>query len=188
MKNILIILLTIIITSCLTERKFNKNLDKGIAKGWIDTSKTHIDTTFKRIDTLGLFKKVKSSINPITNYIISLKDTCYNKKGKVIGVNINPDIIKSNIIKSEHNLDSVIKSEVIYCLKKSIFFNKNGIIVEVSQDSLGVFNIKVEVKKTTINRPKKESWFRTYISNVWFLYVIILLLVIYILLSKLIKI
>lgn len=184
MKNIIIILLTIILTSCLTERRFNKIIDKGLSKGWVDTTTTKIDTTFIGIDTTGLSNKIKKGLNPIIEYVETLKDTCYNKQGKVIGSNVDTKILKKKIKESESKLDTIITKEIFTCLKHPIFFSKDNIIIEVFQDSLGRFDIKVQNKKATITKQLAVSWYHKYIFDVWFLWWLILILLFIILIKK----
>lgn len=184
MKKLLIILIGIILTSCLTEKRFNKIVDKGLAKGWVDTATTKVNTNVVGIDTTGLSEKIKFGLNPITQYVYSLKDTCYNKQGKVIGTNVDTKILKKKIKESESKLDTIVTKEIFTCLKKPIFFIQKGVLVEVFQDSLGRFDIKVEVKKTTITKPAGIPWYHKYILDVWFLYLIIGILILVIALRR----
>jgi len=184
MKNLIIILLTITLTSCLTEKRFNKIVDKGLSKGWVDTTTTTIDTSIVGIDTTGLSEKIKKGLSPIIEYVNTLKDTCYNKQGKVIGTKVDTKVLKKKIKQSESKLDTIVTKEIFTCLKRPIFFSKNGVLVEVFQDSLGKFDIKVEVKKTTITKPVKIPWYKKYLLDVWFLWWAILLLLFIILIRK----
>lgn len=184
MKKLIIILIGIVLTSCLTEKRFNKIVDKGLAKGWVDTTKTKIDTAIIGIDTTGLHKKIQQGLTPLTQYITTLKDTCYNKQGKVIGTDVDIKELNKKVKQSESKLDTIVNKEIFTCLKKPIFFLKNGVAVEVFQDSLGKFDIKVEVKKTTIIKPAGIPWYHKYILDVWFLWWAIAILLFIILIRK----
>jgi len=181
LKNILIVVIAFSISSCLTERRFNKVLTKGIEKGWIDTTvKAGNYVYINKIDTPGIQYKTDSLIDTIFQDVTIYKDTCFNKQGKVIGRITDTSKLKHKLKKSVPN--ELILPELIHCLKKPLFYNKDGILVEVSQDSLGQFNIKVKAKTISVSRPDDRSWYKKYIFDVWMLWwvIVILLFVIWI--------
>lgn len=182
MKNLFIILLSIFLSSCLTERRFNKVLTKGIEKGWIDTTvKTGNYVYIPKIDTNKIENKIKNTIEKVLKDTTIYKDTCYNKNGKVIGSLIDTTKLKKKLQKV---LKDTILPEIIHCLKKPIYFNQDGFIIQVSQDSLGVFNVKVQTKQVSITRPDERSFWKKYIADVWFLYLIIGILILIIVIKR----
>lgn len=182
MKYLIIILSFIILSSCLTERRFNKVLTKGIEKGWIDTStKAGNYVYIPKVDTNKIENKIKNSIETVLKDTTIYKDTCYNKSGKVIGKLVDTTKLKKKLQKT---LKDTILPEIVHCLKKPIFIKDKGITVEIYQDSLGVFKIKTSVKDTTITRPQSRSWYQRYVFDVWFLYLIIGILILVIALRR----
>lgn len=182
MKNLFIILLSIFLSSCLTERRFNKVLTKGIEKGWIDTTvKAGNYVYIPKVDSNKIENKIENSIKTVLKDTTIYKDTCYNKSGKVIGNLIDTTKLKKKLQKI---LKDTILPEIIHCLKKPIYFNQDNFIVEVSQDSLGVFNVKVQTKQISITRPDDRSFWKKYIVDVWFLYLIIGILLLIIIIKR----
>lgn len=182
MKNLIILSITILLTSCLTERRFNKVLTKGIERGWIDTTvKAGNYVYIPKVDTNKIENKIKKSIETVLKDTTIYKDTCYNKNGKVIGNLIDTTKLKKKLQKV---LKDTILPEIIHSLKKPIYFNQDNFIVEVSQDSLGVFNVKVQTKQITITRPDERNFWKKYIVDVWFLYLIIGILILVIALRR----
>lgn len=180
MKNIIIIFISCLLFNCITKRTFNKAFDKGISKGWIDTTTKKIDQTFdNKIDTPKIQIKEREVIKIVLNDTTIYKDTCYDKKGKVIGRLIDKSKLENKL---EKQLTDSLLPIFIRCLQKPIFLEKDGMFIEVSQDSSGRFKINAEYKDITINRPSNETWYHKYILDVWFYLVIIgiLLLVIFI--------
>lgn len=181
---LIIIILSLFITSCLTQKRFNKVLNKGIEKGWIDTTTKIIDTTIINfIDTNNLKEKILKSIkNTLEKDTTIYIDTCYNKQGKVIGKLIDENKLTKKL--SEKINEEVVLPLKVKCLSKPIFINKDGVIVEIYQDSLGQFKIKAKIKDITINRPSEKGWFERYIKDVWFYLAFIILLVLALILKK----
>ena len=176
MKYLITILSFIILSSCLTERRFNKVLNKGIERGWVDTAtKAGNYVYINKIDTPGIQNKTNYLIDTIFQDNTIYKDTCFNKQGKMVGRITDTSKLKHKLKKSVPN--ELILPEVIHCLKKPLFYNKDGILVEVSQDSLGQFNIKVKAKTISVSRPDDRIWYKKYIQDVWVLWWVILILV-----------
>lgn len=182
MKYVITLISFVILSSCLTERRFNKVLTKGIEKGWIDTTvKASNYVYINKIDTVEIEGKIKETISEVFKDTTIYKDTCYSKEGKVIGRIVDTTKLKKKLQKS---INKVVLPEIILCLKKPIYFNQNGFIVQVSQDSLGVFNVKVQTKQVSITRPDDRSFWKKYIVDVWFLYLIIGILILVIALRR----
>lgn len=176
MKYVITLISFVVLSSCLTERRFNKVLTKGIEKGWIDTAvKAGNYVYINKIDTFHIQSKTDSLIDTIFQDVTIYKDTCFNKKGKAIGRITDTSKLKHKLKKSVPN--ELILPELIHCLKKPLFYNKDGIIVEVSQDSLGQFNIKVKAKTISVSRPDDRIWYKKYIQDVWVLWWVILILI-----------
>jgi len=164
MKYILIILL-LLLSSCLTPKKFNRIIAKAEKKGWIDTtSKSKIDTLIKvEIDSIEIKRIINETI---------LKDTCYSKEQKFIGFKSNPEKLKKELSKFK-------------CLSKPIFINQKGIKFEIFQDSMGMFRIKFDLPaQTIIKKQNEETKFQRYFLDVWFLYLFIGLLLFVIIFLK----
>jgi len=171
MKNLFLFLIVLSLTSCLTEKRFNRVLTKGLERGWLDSSvKSSNYVYINKIDTVEIEGKIRESIIETFKDTTIYKDTCYSKKGRVIGRMVDTTKLKEKLEKS---INKVVLPEIVHCLKKPIYFNQDGFIVEVSQDSLGVFNVKVQTKQITITRPDERSFWRKYFVDVWFLYLII---------------
>ena len=170
-NKLLIVLVAAISFSCLTEKRFNRVLNKGIEKGWVDTSLKAANYVYiNKVDTVEIEGKVRESILWAFKDTTLYKDTCYNKQGAVIGRVVNIPKLKKVLEKS---VSKVILPEILHCLKKPIFFAENGIVVEVKQDSLGKFEVNVVTKPMIINRPEGKSFWEKYFLDVWFLYLII---------------
>ncbi len=182
MKLIHYILFLLLLTSCLTERRFNKILDKGLEKGWVKEDSVKIDTTFKNnIDTNKIKEKIKSVIDTVFKDTTIYKDTCYNKQGKIIGRKIDEKKLKEK-------LEKVIKDTLVIpsrmrCIENPLFFDKDGVVVEVSQDLVGNFNVKTKLKNITINKPEGKSWLEKQ-KDVWYLYLLIVLLTVIIIIKR----
>ena len=98
MKYIVTILLVILtLSSCLTKKRFNKVIAKGIENKWIDTTTKQIDSTISNviIDTVVLEKIYNKESEAIVNDSLIYRDTCYNKNGKVIGRVVDKDKLKN---------------------------------------------------------------------------------------------
>lgn len=173
MKKLIIILVILSLSSCLTQRRFNNILNKGIEKGWVDTVTKTIDTVFvNKLDTILLTKEVARVVDSIITKTI-VKDSCYDKKGEYLGTAFNKKKLEKEL--KEKILDSLVIPSKIKCLLKPLFIDKEDVLIEVYQDSLGQFGVKAYIKTTTINRPKETSWFRLQ-ASVWYLWLIILIL------------
>jgi hypothetical protein len=182
MKYLVSILSFVILSSCLTERRFNKVLTKGLERGWLDSSVKSSNYVYvNKIDTVEIEGKIKESISEVFKDTTIYKDTCYSKKGRVIGRMVNIPKLKDKLEKS---INKVVLPEIVHCLKKPIYFNQDEFVVEVSQDSLGVFNVKVQTKQITINRPNEKGFWGRYFVDVWFLYLIIGILILIIILKR----
>ena len=183
-NKLFIVLVALTSFSCaLTEKRFNRVLTKGIEKGWVDTTtKVGNYVYISQVDTVSIQAKTDTVINTVFQDHTLYKDTCFNKQGKAIGRITDTSKLKrklKQVVPSE-----LILPEVIHCLKKPLFYNKDGVVVEVSQDSLGQFNVKVTPKPVTINRPDDRSWYKKYIFDVWVLWWVILILVFIIWIKK----
>lgn len=176
MKNLIIIFIAISLTSCLTERRFNRILTKGIQKGWIDTSSKTIDSVFKASVNKEVIKsKIDTVINKVFSDTTIYKDTCYTKEGKFASKKIDINKLK---VKLKSNLSEKI-SERLICLSSPILFVKDGIVVLVSQNEKGEFIIKATVKNIVINRPEDRGWWQVYIlDHLYYIGIIFMLLVI----------
>lgn len=182
-NKLFIVLVALTSFSCLTERRFNRVLTKGIEKGWVDTTVKAGNYVYtNKIDTPGIQYKTDSLIDTIFQDVTIYKDTCFNKQGKVIGRITDTSKLKHKLKKSVPN--ELILPEVIHCLKKPLFYNKDGILVEVSQDSLGQFNVKVTAKTISVSRPDDRSWYKKYIFDVWVLWLVIVVLLFVIWIKK----
>lgn len=155
------ILILILLSSCLTPKRFNKIVDKAEKKGWINSKSIELDTTIIT-DTL----IQNNYINKILNETV-LKDTCFSKEQKFIGFKSNPEKLKEEL-------------KIFKCLNKPLFFKENDIIIELYQDSLGQFKVKASGKTTNIQKQKEINYFK----DVWFLWLIIVILIIIIVLKK----
>jgi hypothetical protein len=170
-NKLLIVAVALLSFSCLTEKRFNRVLTKGLEKGWLDTTvKASNYVYINKVDTVEIEGKIRESILWAFKDTTLYKDTCYNKQGAVIGRVVNIPKLKKRIEKSVSN---VVLPEIVHCLKKPIFFTKDGIVVEVKQDSLGKFDVNVLHKPVTINRPDDRGFWKKYFTDVWFLYMII---------------
>lgn len=158
---VLVVSSLFVVASCKTgEQRFNKLLKKGIEKGWVDT--TRKDTAQKvftnPIDTNGLYEKLKASIKETFSKPI-YKDTCYDKKGAFIGQLVDEEKFSTEAVK--HLNKKVVIPEILRCLKHPLFFEQNGITVEVKQDfTTGEFIVKAVADKIEITPPKEV--YKTY--------------------------
>lgn len=183
MKYVITLISFVVLSSCLTERRFNKVLNKGIEKGWVDTA-THTNNYvyLNKIDTVKIQAKTDTLIETVFKDHTLFKDTCFSKQGKVIGRITDTSNLKrklKQVVPSE-----LILPEVIHCLKKPLFYSKDGVVVEVSQNSLGQFNVKVTAKTISVSRPDDRSWYKKYIFDVWVLWWIIAILLFVILIKR----
>ena len=160
-----LIILMLFLSGCkLSEKRWNKQINKAIEKGWMDT------TSKSKIDTLIKIQTDSIEIQRIINETI-LKDTCYSKEQKFIGFKSNPEKLKKELSKFK-------------CLPKPIFIIQKGIIFELYQDSIGNFKIKFESPKYIIKKQNESTKFEKYFEEVWFMWLIIVILILIIVLKK----
>lgn len=180
MKYIKLILVLVLLNSCLTQKRFNKILDKGIEKGWVDTVTVRVDTVFKnKIDTILLTREIDRIVDSIITKTI-VRDTCYDKKGNYLGTAFNRTKLEKEL--KEKILDSLLLPQTI-CLKDTIVFKENDLEIKIFQLNNGDFKVKIKSKETTINRPKEKSWFSRQLE-VWYLWLIIVILVLLFVIKK----
>lgn len=183
MKNLFkIIIALFIFTSCVSEltlskKGFNKAMDIGVKRGYIDTVSTK-DSSYVPIgkkdevekqDDKKIDDKVKAYYGD-TLY----RDTCYDKKGNYAGTPVN---IKKEKKKLKETLKETTVEVRSNCLYEPIFYSNDDLVLEVIQDSLQGFKIKYEIKKYNITKQDERTWWKVQLSN-WYWYLIVAVLVI----------
>jgi hypothetical protein len=184
MKYIVTILLVILtLSSCLTKKRFNKVIAKGIENKWIDTTTKQIDSTISNviIDTVVLEKIYNKESEAIVNDSLIYRDTCYNKNGKIIGRVVDKDKLKNKITKKLISQEIAISKK---CLKFPIYYKDSNIFISLYQNEYGDFKFTVRKKLTTVKLQVEDKWYKKYILDVWYYILIIALLSAIIIIKK----
>lgn len=184
MKYLLTILLIVFtLSSCLTKRRFNKVISKGIENKWIDTTTKSLDTVIINtpIDTISLKAKYDSIVKVVLKDSLIYIDTCYNKKGKKIGRLIDTNLFQNKMSKI------LVYNDLVYfkkCLQSPLIYKDSNIFISLQQEDDGNFRFRINYKNTVIKKQKEKSWFTKYILNNWFYILIIGLLILIIVIKK----
>lgn len=180
MKYLILFILSLILLSCMTPKSWERKVKKAIAKGWIDTSRKTVDSTFKPLKEDSIFdnKTNKAFIDSLfegNGRDTVYKDTCYSKNGK-----IEKGILAFSPYREKDRIEKLLTKQYIpkiksHCLSTPLILDNKDIFIKTSQDTLtGLYNVEYKLKRPTITVVNgTRTWWQRFVADVWFLWVVI---------------
>jgi len=180
MKYPIILLSIVILSSCLSQKRWERRVKKAIAKGYIDTTRKTVDSTFKPIveDTAFDNKANQALIDSLMKGRGSdtvYKDTCYDSKG-----HIEKGIVAFFPYREKSRLKQLLNEQYIpkiksHCLPYPLVIDNKDIFIKTWEDSTtGKYTTEYKLKRPVITVVDgTRTWWQRYVSDVWFLWVVI---------------